>query len=175
MKILRPERTDLFFQEYIDLVPGDDPIAALQAQQASTRERLSKVTESQGDSRYAPDKWSAKQVLGHMADGERIFQYRLLWLARGSDAPLPGFDQDPFVESAGFDSRTVGDLAAEFDSVRSASLTLLTGLTQGRPDLDWNRPATVSGNPMTLATIPWLLAGHERHHLAVLADRYAID
>lgn len=153
---------------------GADPLEALLTQQKSTQTLLNQCPEDQAAVRYDPDKWSAKQVVGHMADTERVFQFRLLWLARGSTTPLPGFDQDPFVETAGFDARTMGDLAYEFFAVRSSSLTLIQGLIQGRPDLDWSRPVTISGNPMTLATIPWLLAGHETHHMKVLADRYAI-
>jgi len=104
------------FQEYIDLAPEEDVVAALEAQSEETAALLGGLSEEQASQRYAPDKWSIKQIVGHVTDGERIFAYRALSIARGETTPLPGFDQDPYVANSGADDRSISDLAAELDA-----------------------------------------------------------
>lgn len=170
MTIPRPPRSDRFFQSYLDLVPEGDVLDLLERQGAALASQVSAWNEAKLSTRYAPGKWSAKEVLGHLADGERIFAYRLLWLARGGEDNLPSFEEDDFVATAQFDRLSPAELANELATVRRSTLSLLRTL----PQLDWHATASVGGNPMTLSTIPWLMVGHERHHLGVLEQRYGL-
>ena len=157
-----------YYRGYVDRVPDGDVIAQLEVQVEGTCAALEGLDEEQAAFRYAPGKWSLKELLGHVVDTERIFQGRFLRIGRGDETPLPGFDQDPYIESAGFDRRSMGDLLAEYRSVRAATLTLLRSADAEACD----RSAVVSGAPMVACTIPWILAGHELHHLDVVRERY---
>ncbi len=170
MTIPRPPRSDRFFQNYLDLAPEGDVLDLLEHQGAALASQVSAWSDGELSTRYAPGKWTAKEVLGHLADGERIFAYRLLWLARGGGDNLPSFEEDDFVATAQFDRLSPAELANELATVRRSTLSLLRTL----PQLDWQATASVGGNPMTLSTIPWLMVGHERHHLQVLAQRYGL-
>ena len=115
---------------------------------------------------YAPGKWTVAQVVQHVVDTERIFQARLLRIARGDQTPLPGFDQDPYVAAAA--PRPLAPLADELDRLRASTLDLVTSLS----DADLRRTGTASGSALSARAAAWIIAGHERHHLAVLRERY---
>ncbi|HPF15719.1 MAG TPA: DinB family protein, partial [Planctomycetota bacterium] len=153
-----------YFQPYIDRIAESDVALVLAQQIEPSLAWFAKLPETRATHRYAPGKWSIAQVLGHLIDGERIFAYRLLWMARGGPGVLTGFPQDEFVDRGGFDQRPLADLIDEARSVRASTLTLLAGL----PELDWSTTAEVSGNQVEMAAIPWILAGHEQHHMEVL-------
>lgn len=132
----RPEIDEYsaYYERYITLVPDGDLVRILKDQQTKTTELLERVSEEEGGYRYAPKKWSLKEVIGHITDTERIMSYRLLRIARGDSTPLVSFDQDLYVASANFDNLIINHHLAEFQAVRQSTLTLLAGLSdEGKP------------------------------------------
>ena len=159
-----------FHAGYIAAVAHEvDAIAALERQQAAIG-KLRGLTADQAGHRYAPDKWSIREIVGHLTDAERIFSYRLLRFARKDATPLPGFDENPYVEAAEFDRRTLPDLLAELASVRDATLRLLRGL----PDDAFARRGVASSGTLSVRALAYVIAGHELHHREVLKTRYGI-
>jgi hypothetical protein len=166
-----PDEYGAPYAGYVARVPADADIVALLArQQTETLARLRAVPESRGGHRYAPEKWSVKELILHLADTERVMTYRALRIGRGDTTPLPGFDETAFAPASGADARTVADLAQELADVRQASLALFRHL----PPEAWNRRGTASGLGVSVRGLAWIVAGHERHHLAVLAERYGV-
>ena len=157
-----------YYSRYIDLVPEADLLAVLAAQLDEVVPWLSGIGEERGDYRYAAGKWSIKEVVGHVVDTERIMSYRALRFARGDETPVPGFEQDDYMRHSPFDRRGLADLAEEWSDVRRASLSLLRPLDAAA----WARRGTASGNPISVRALGYILAGHLRHHLAVLESRY---
>jgi uncharacterized damage-inducible protein DinB len=160
------------FAEYagadVGLVEGDDAVAALVTQREETRSLFGRFGEEHGDLVYAEGKWTVKQILGHLADDERIFAYRALCLARGDARPLPGFDENAYARAARFEDRSFEQLLGDYDAVRSASVTLFRGLDREA----WLRKATVNGYPATARGLAFHIAGHELHHHAIVRERY---
>lgn len=161
------------FAEYatadIDLVQGDDAVQILAAQEQGTLALLAPLDEDRITGlTYAPGKWTLKEVVGHLADDERIFAYRALCIARGDVHPLPGFDENVYVRAAGFEQRTLEDLMAEYRSVRQASIALFGGLT---PDA-WLRKGIVNGYEASARGLAFHIAGHELRHLRSLREEY---
>ncbi|MCZ8523243.1 MULTISPECIES: DinB family protein [Paenibacillus] len=163
-----PTEYNEFYAGYIAQAPKENLSGHLQEQLHQTAALVRGLSEEQALHRYAEDKWSVKELLGHMADTERIMSYRLLRIARGDTTPLPGFDQDLFNRGASFDDWSVGQLADELTLVRQATLSLIAGL---RPD-DWLREGSLSGFPITARALAHIIAGHELHHLRILQERY---
>jgi len=168
----RPEPSEIgdYFHRYIDLVPAGDPLRQLERQGERTAQALAALTEPQAMHRYAPGKWSVKEVLGHLADTERVMTYRALRFARGDGTELPGFDENLFVANAGFDQQTLPQLIESFRRVRQASLALF----QGVDAVAERRSGIANGKPMSVRGIGFIVAGHELHHLGVLRERYGI-
>jgi uncharacterized damage-inducible protein DinB len=157
-----------FYAGYIARVPDGDVVALLARQMEDTSAFLAGLTEAQGNHRYAPGKWSVKEVVGHLADAERVFAYRALRFARGDATPLAPFDENAWVPQSGCDERTLKDLTEEFRAVRHATIPLVRSLT----DETAVRSGTASGKPVTVRALIYMAAGHELHHLAVLRERY---
>lgn len=157
-----------YFQRYIRQVPPGDLLATLEAQLAETVALVDQVGEARAGHRYAEGKWSVREKLGHVVDTERVFAYRALCAARGETAALPSFDENAWVADAAFEGRTLGSLLGEFTAVRRATLALLHHLD----DAALGRRATVGSNPLTARAAGWIIAGHERHHQALLRERY---
>ena len=166
----RPEPTEYaeYYGRYIGLVPEDDLCAAMAAQSKATSDFLRAIPAASGDLRYAPGKWSIKEVIGHIIDAERVFAHRAMWFARLDAQPLPGFDQDPWVNAAAFGEQPLDELIAEFESVRRGNLYFFKHLA---PEA-WLRRGTASGNEITVRALAYILVGHERYHLDVLRTRY---
>jgi hypothetical protein len=153
----------------VERVAGDDAVAALAALEAETLALLGPLGEAEVAGRtYALGKWTLKEVVGHLADDERIFAYRALSIARGDSTPLPGFDETLYVRSAGFERRSWEGLLADYRAVRRASLTLFSGLVRA----DWLRHGTVNGYPATVRGLAFHIAGHELHHIEIVRERY---
>jgi len=163
----RAEAADYYFT-YIDKVRGNDVLAVLEAQLDDTLALLDDFSEAQSLHRYAPGKWSAREVMCHVNDTERLFAFRAFWFARGLDAALPSFDQDAAVPLAGADERSWPSHIEEFQTVRAATLTLFRNL----PDDAWMRRGVASGNPFTVRALAYICAGHVTHHLGVLRRLY---
>lgn len=160
-----------FYARYIERVPeGSNLPALLEAQAAELDALLGGLDETKALHRYAPGKWSIKEVVGHLADAERIMAYRLLRIARGDATPLAGFDEDAYVAVAAFDRRTLADIRAEFQTVRRTTLALIHSLDAEA----FARRGTSNQNPVSAAAIAHILFGHTAHHMAVLRERYLI-
>jgi len=169
-RVRRPATSEVaeYYRSYVDGVPGDDVLGTLDDEGRETERVFGGIDEARGTHRYAPGKWSIKELLGHVIDGERVFAYRALRMARGDATPLPSFDQDLFVANSGADRRTLADLVAEFRHLRIANLILFRSLA---PE-DWERHGTASNVPFVVCSFPWILVGHELHHRKVLVERY---
>lgn len=168
----RPAPTDhpASFQSYVDLVADGDVLAQLERQGAATAALFAALPAARAAHAYAPGKWTVKRLLQHVVDGERMFGYRALCIARGETGNLPPFDEDLYAAHDGSDARAIGDIAAEFGSVRAATLTLFRGFDAAA----WQRRGTANGKQVAVRSMPWLIAGHELHHLRVLRERYGV-
>jgi DinB family protein len=166
----RPETTEYAadYQGYTNLVPDGNIVTTLERQLGETLALLRGIDEGRASYRYAPDKWSIKQLIGHVIDGERVFSYRALRFARSDSQPVPGFDQDEFMSGANFDERSLGDLINEYEHVRRATIDLFKPLT----DEAWMRRGTASDNEVTVRALAHIVAGHELHHMQILKTRY---
>lgn len=167
----RPDEYAPHFQSYVDRVPDGDVLATLERQGSTTAALFAGVGEARAGYQYAPGKWAVRRVLQHVVDGERLFAYRALCLARGETASLPGFDEDLYAANDGSSGRRLADITAEFVVVRAATLALFRGFDAAA----WARRGTANGRPASVASLPWITAGHELHHLAVLRERYGIS
>ena len=166
----RPEKDEYapYYDKYVSLVHDGEVVETLERQIEDTLALLRGVGEERAGHRYAPGKWSIREVVGHMIDTERIFAYRALAIARGEQQPLPGMDQDEYMAGANFDARTLSDLLDQFEHVRRANVLMLRGLS----DEAWVRRGVASGNEVTVRAIAYIIAGHEAHHVQVLRTRY---
>ena len=159
-----------YYGKYVALVPEPDPVAALAAEIEQTSALLGKVSDSAALHRYAPGKWSVKEVVGHLCDAERVFTYRAMRFARADTAPLASFDETAYVPAGGFDRRSLEDLAGEFRDVRRASIALFRSFDE----VAWHRRGVASGKEVTVRGLAYITAGHERHHVAILKERYGL-
>jgi len=157
-----------YYGQYIALVQGNDILRTLEEQGRATVELLSSLNERQGELRYAPGKWSVKEVVGHVIDTERIFAYRALRIARHDPKPLEGFEQDDYVRAGGFGDRALADLVEEFAAVRRASLLLLRSLDSEA----WTRRGIANQKEVSVRALAYMIAGHELHHRKILEERY---
>lgn len=164
---------DPYFQRYLDRVPEGtaDVLVLLRKQGLAVTEGFKKLDEAAGDHRYAPGKWSVKEVLGHLVDTDRVFVFRALWLARGERNAQPGMDENLWAANSNAGRRPLDHLWREHHVARSDHLRLLRGFDAAAAA----RHGRVNDSNLTVATIPWLIAGHERHHLDILRDRYGLD
>jgi hypothetical protein len=166
----RPERHEAkdYFFKYIDSVPDGDICAFLEAQGHETVALLRGIPDAQAGHRYAPDKWSISEAVGHVNDTERLFLGRAFWFARGFDSELPSFDQNVAVAAAASDAVPLRALVDEFAAVRASTVTFFRNL----PDAAWIRMGKASGNPFSVRALAYLIAGHAAHHNALLRERY---
>ena len=172
MTIAKPKPGDYapLYQQYLDAASSVDNAHDLLAQQADVLAFMTTWPEEKATQRYAEGKWTVAQVIGHMADTERVFAYRLLRIARGDATPLAGFDENAFQLQAGFTGRTVASLVAELRAVRQSSLALIRSLDDEALD----RAGTASDARVTARALVWLMAGHFAHHTAILKQRYGL-
>ena len=168
--IARPEPGEYapYYERYVSLVSGTDILGTLEAERRKTLLLLSGRDEADGDFRYAPDKWSAKEVLGHVCDTERVFAYRALRIARADRTPMEGFEQDNYVRNGPFAHAPFCDLIEDYIAVRRATLTLLRNLDEPA----WTRRGIANKNEVTVRGLAYIVAGHEVHHRRILEERY---
>ena len=159
------------YANYVGNVTEDDVVAALEAQARETAALLARIDDEKASYRYAPEKWSVKEVVGHFADAERVFLYRALAIARGDKASLPGFDENDYMRNADFDRRSLRELAEEYAAARQATLAMFRGFS----DEAWQRRGTANNAGVTVRAIAHIVLGHERHHLKVLRERYGVS
>ena len=166
----RPEKSEAapYYSTYIDQVAGDNPLAAMEKQLPDCLEVFAGITEKSSLHRYAPDKWSIRELLNHVTDTERTFAFRALWFARGFDAPLPGYDQNIGAKGAEADRISWLDHVEEFRLVRLSTICLFKNLPPGA----WSRHGIADGKSFTVRALAFIIAGHVAHHLVILRDRY---
>jgi hypothetical protein len=157
-----------YYEKYVSLISDDDILATLEEQPPELVTLLSSRKEADGDFRYAPGKWSVKEVLGHVIDTERIFSYRALRIARNETTPMEGFEQDDYVKYGPFAQCSLVALVEEFKSVRLATLSLFRGLDEAA----WVRRGVANKNEVSVRAIAYIIAGHELHHKEILQEKY---
>ena len=147
-----------------------DPLAELATQQGLVIARLSPLGEERSAYRYAPDKWSVKELVNHLSDVERVFAYRLLRIGRGDKTPLPGFEENDYARAAQSDRRQFSDVLREWSAIRVATIALAESL----PDADWANTGTTNDATVSARALLYIILGHTEHHMVVLTDRYGI-
>lgn len=163
-----PNEAAAYYSTYTDLVSSDNVLDAIETQMEETLSFLTSVSEEQSLHRYAPEKWSMRELLNHVNDTERVFLFRALWFARGFPDPLPSFDQNIGVAGAGADEVSWAQHLEEFRSVRLATISFFRNL----PSEGWMRSGIASDNPFTVRALAYIIPGHVAHHMAVIRDRY---
>ena len=164
----QPDEYDACYADYVGCVPDGDVLATFATQRDELLALITGLPEGTLDHRYAVGKWSVREVVGHVIDAERVFSYRALRFARGDATPLPGMDQDEFIAGADFAHRSHASLVDEYVHLRSANIALFGSFD----DEALCRTGVASDCPFTVRALIWLTAGHERHHLDVLRERY---
>jgi uncharacterized damage-inducible protein DinB len=157
-----------YYFNYINQVAGEDPLPIIESQLDDSLAFLSGISEDQSLYRYAPDKWSIRQVLNHVTDTERAFAFRALWFARGFDTPLPSYDQNIAASGAEADKVAWAAHIEEFRRVRLSTISLFRNL----PPEAWTRSGIASDNRFTVRALAYIIAGHVTHHEAVVRQRY---
>jgi hypothetical protein len=168
--VSRPEPGEYapYYDRYISLVEASDILSTLDAQRRQMMLLLSGRDESEGVLRYAPDKWSAKELLGHVCDTERIMAYRALRISRGDRTPIEGFEQDEYVHNGPFGRVPLAEVIEDYIAVRRATLTLLRNLDEAA----WARRGIANKNEISVRALAYLMAGHELHHRRILEEKY---
>lgn len=170
MRAPQPDEYNAYYAHYVArAVESGDVLTTLEAQGREALAMCEALTEERAGYAYAPDKWTIRQLLGHLVDCERVFATRAMAIARGETQPLWGLDQDDYVREGRFDERSVASLSAEWQGLRAATLALFASFDDER----WDRRGTASGSEVTVRALAFIIAGHERHHLDVLRERYA--
>src|SRR5512140_1311323 len=157
-----------YYSRYIELVAGDDVLAALKSQLRETIAFLNCISNEESVSRYEPGKWSVREVVGHVIDTERIMACRALRIGRGDATPLPGFEQDDYIRGAHFDKIRWSALIEEFELVRRANILMFSGFSEEA----WMRAGVANNAPITARALAWIIAGHEVHHRQVIEEKY---
>jgi len=166
----RPQTTEAasYYYKYIDLITNDEIVPTMEWQMAETLRFLEGISEEQSLKSYAPGKWTIRELLNHVNDGERVFLYRAFWFARGFQDALPSFEQDVAVQAANANQTSWAELVEEFRTVRLSTISFFKHL----PDEAWSRSGIASDNPVTVRAIAYIIAGHVAHHTQVLKERY---
>ena len=167
----RPDKTEYaeFYANYVSLVDEADVITALENQPRALRQLFSEnLGAEKGDFRYAPGKWSVKELLGHIIDGERVFSYRALRISRGDQTPLAGFEENSYVENSNFGNSELEDLIEEFSLLRQSNILLFKNLTEEA----WRRTGTASDATVSVRALAYIMVGHVSHHTKILRERY---
>lgn len=170
LSIARPESTEYlpYYDQYISKVPGEDILTTLKEQVEDSLALLMSAGEEKGDYRYAPGKWSAREVVGHIIDTERIMGYRALRIARNDPTPMAGFEQDDYVRHGPYQNARLRDVAQEFACVRHSTLYLFQRLDQDA----WLRRGVANKAEVTVRALAYIIAGHELHHRKILKELY---
>lgn len=165
-----PEEYASYYGKYVGLVPETDIVATLERQVEQVRALTRGVAADRETWRYGPDKWSVRQVIGHLIDGERVFGYRAFCFSRQESHPLPSFDENAYIANADYDRIPLQDLVEEFATVRAANLMVLRRLDE----TGWGMTGTASQNPISVRALAYVMVGHVRHHVAILESRYGL-
>ncbi len=169
----RPENTEYaeFYSGYVSLVPESDIVNVLSDQPEQLSAFCADIPEDKGTFTYAEGKWTIKELLGHLIDAERVFAYRAHRFSHGDTTPLSSFDQDIYVTNGRSNDRTFADLLEEFEHQRRSNVALVKSLR----DEDWDLTGIASDNPVSVRALAFIMAGHVRHHLGILNERYLLE
>lgn len=165
-----PGEYNEYYHKYIAGVPEGDLLELLQQQGGETVTLLRNIGEEKSTFAYAPGKWTIRELIGHVTDAERVFAYRALSFARGDKSPLPSFDENVWAQTSNATHRPLEDHIDDYIAVRAATLALFRGFTPP----DFAREGTASGNRVTVRALAYIVAGHERHHVRILRERYGV-
>ena len=168
----RPETNEYapYYDKYISLVTDDEIVPVLAAQTTELQDIFTGIPEEKGTFAYGEGKWTIKEVLSHLIDGERMFAYRALRISRGDETPIEGFEQDGYIENSHANSRNFAELLEEFNLLRRANLLLFNNLD----DNGWTCVGTASENKVSVRALAYIMAGHVRHHIHILNERYLV-
>jgi len=168
----RPEthEYDPYYNTYISQVPGNEVLSVLTGQSKELAAIFSQMPEEKGKFAYAEGKWTLKEAISHLIDGERIFAYRILRISRGDETPIEGFEQDGYIENSNANNRSFAELLDEFDLQRRSNLLLLKNIS----DDGSRRMGTASEKPISVRALAYISAGHVEHHLCILKERYLV-
>lgn len=166
----RPEKQEYaeFYKNYVSLVPEIDVVGALENQTADLQNLLAGVSDEKATFRYAEGKWSIKELLGHIIDGERVFSYRALRISRKDETPLAGFEENKFVANSNFKNTALADLVEEFSLLRRSNVLFFKNLTEEA----WLNVGTASDAAISVRALAYIMVGHVRHHANILRERY---
>ena len=166
----RPEKTEYneYYERYVSLVTETEIVPVLENQTAELREFFQKISEEKSLYAYAEGKWTIRQMLGHLTDGERIFAYRALRISRADQTPIEGFEQDGYIENSNFNQTNLAELLEELLCTRRADVIFFQNL----PEDAWTRTGTASDSTVSVLALAYIMAGHVRHHLNILRERY---
>ncbi|MED4404197.1 DinB family protein [Metabacillus fastidiosus] len=170
LKRPKKDEYDPYFERYIELIPNKCLFDVLKKQQEVTINLLRGLSSEQEEYRYEAKKWSLKEVVGHMADVERVLNYHLLTVARGDTVSFTPFDKDLYMANADFSQRDFQDILSDFSIVRQCTSSLITNL----PNDAWIRTGTVLNHPTTARALAYIIAGHELHHQRIIKERYLL-
>jgi DinB superfamily len=159
-----------YYGKYISLIAEGDILATLTHQIDRMKSLLSGLGKEEANYRYAPDKWTIRQALGHVIDAERVFAYRALRISRNDKTPLAGFEQNNYVPNGPFEFVSLPDLLEEYAAVRRATVLLFRHL---RPEA-WLRRGVASNSEVTVRALAYIIAGHSEHHYRIFQENYAI-
>jgi len=168
----RPETNEFYsyYNTYISLIEGNNVMPILDAQSAELRSMFSNVPEEKGTYSYEAGKWTLKEALSHLIDGERIFAYRILRISRGDETPIEGFEQDGYIEHSSANNRSFAELIEEFDLQRRSNLLMLKNISEEGS----RRMGTASEKPISVRALAYIAAGHVEHHVRILKERYLV-
>jgi len=166
----QPSENAPFYAEYIATVPDGDIVQLLEQQVAALRAFANRLAPERETFRYAPDKWTVRELVGHVIDAERVFGYRLVCISRGDRNSLPGFDENEYVAAANFNARPLQSLVDEFALLRGANLMAMRALDAAA----WQRIGLANNNPVSVRALAYIMAGHVNHHLTMLQTRYEL-
>ena len=169
---MRPADTEYapYYATYISKVPESKVVPVLEGQPDELKRLASHIGADRELFRYEPGKWTVRQTLGHLIDTERVMGYRAFCISRGEQKPLPGFDQNDYVSLSHYDAMSVADIAEEFAAVRTAHLWTIRQWTRD----DWGRVGNANGKTVSARAIAFIMAGHVRHHVGILREKYGI-
>jgi hypothetical protein len=157
-----------YYVPYVELVPEEDLLTILSEDLKSTIALFEGISDEDGYFRYAPNKWSIKEVLGHMTDTERIMSYRLLRIGRGDQTALAGFNENDFVEGSQINKQSIKDILEDFIATRKATITLIKNM----PTDAWVNKGNANNTEVTTRAIGYIIAGHAIHHKQIINERY---
>jgi len=169
----RPAETEYatYYQGYVDQVSENDVMAVLRSEVDDLDVLLNRVPAEKETYAYAEGKWSIREIIGHLIDGERVFGYRALCIARGEQQNLPGFEQDDYLRTSPYNRIELEDLLSELRLVRLSNIAMFRNLEEEA----WNRVGIANNNQVTVRALAFIMAGHVRHHMKVLRERYLSD